>query len=97
MAVMSIIRFGLIGILICSGGMNLFWMVQRRASAAESWGCLWLAAALLSAALAVSAFELRQITREWSVLAGLAGASGLTCTIAWFVHIYRQSLHNTTM
>ena len=92
MLFVSMIRIALIVLLSGTGLMNIVWMVQRRRSPAEFQGCLLAGGATLLFAGAVLALSYRQIAA-----AICAGVGGLLCGLAWFYHIYMQSLHNTTM
>ena len=92
MSYVSIARIGCTILLIVWGVVNVFWMVRRRASPAEFQGPAWLASALFAASGALIAIE-RRHDRGCAAL----GIVALACAVGWFIHIYRQSLHNTTM
>lgn len=75
-----------------AGAVNIAWMLKRRESPAEARGfrfaastCIWLAVALWAYG-AHSYF-----------MAALALVVSIFSAGFWFYHIFRQSLHNTTM
>jgi len=71
---------------------NIALAVRRRNSPAERRGCLLAAASCLLLAAAIWA----QVSRQ-NVAALTACGLSIACALAWFYHIYLQSLHNTTM
>ena len=89
---MAIVSYLFIGALCIAGLLNLFRMVSRAQSPAELRGCLLAGATLLLFAMALWARGAHQ-----SVVALVAAALGAACALAWFRHIYKQSLHNTSM
>ena len=92
MPFISLIRTVLIILLTGLGLLNLFWMAQRRGAPAEFRGCLLAGLAQLLLATALLALAYRQ-----NLPALGAALLGAACGLAWFLHIYLQSLHNTTM
>lgn len=92
MPFVSLIRILFILLLAGTGLMNFVWMAQRRGSPAEFRGCLLAGCATLLFAGALAAFSYGQ-----HIAALGTGVGGAVCGLAWFYHIYMQSLHNTTM
>ena len=89
---LSLARTVLLVVLSAAGVLNLIWMLRRLRSPAEMRGFLLAAGAFLLVAVAVWA----QGARHTAAAVG-SGALAAVCAIAWFYHIYIQSLHNTTM
>lgn len=78
---------------LCAGALGSLWRLARcRNSPTEVRGCLLSTATLLLFVAALWAQTLGQ-----SGLALAACALAIACAVGWLLHIYRQSLHNTTM
>lgn len=89
MAPLFWIRVGLAALFGIGAAWNVCLSIIRRSGPTERTGCLLAGGCLFTAAMALG---LSPAAIRWP--AGLVSA-GLG--IAWLRHIYRQSLHNTTM
>jgi hypothetical protein len=74
------------------GLLNLVWMWMRRGSPVEARGFLLAGSACMSLAVALLGYGLRAYYPSGAALL-LSVVSG----VVWIHHIFRQSLHNTTM
>jgi hypothetical protein len=86
------LRIAVIVALGCAGLLNGLWMIKRQSSPVEARGhlfaglaCIWLAGAVFAQG------------QHKDVIAVLMLLASIVSGGLWFYHIFRQSLHNTTM